>query len=204
MNQNTNLEQSKIDYIGTLHLTSHAHAPPLLPVPTLKYDLRSIPNPPKALRSSSTGLSKRLREWLLANRDFTSLLERAVEEIRNAMEVAAEEIAERGDDSLEEEEVIEDGRKDTEDDDDEATEPEEADSERLILVSVGVYCERGQHRSVGFVEELVKRVDHKRWAVEIIHRDLGKDRGNSSKKRRNGGDKKGKGMGSHSEDELVE
>src|SRR5690242_6638847 len=68
-----------------LLLTSHAHAPPLQPPAHLKYDLRCIENPPKALRDSHTGLSKRLREHLRSHRDFCELLDRAESEIREAM-----------------------------------------------------------------------------------------------------------------------
>jgi RNase adaptor protein for sRNA GlmZ degradation len=68
-----------------LLLTSHAHSPPLQPPPHLKYDLRSIENPPKALRDSHDGLSKRLREHLLSHQDFTVLLDRAETDIRTAV-----------------------------------------------------------------------------------------------------------------------
>jgi RNase adaptor protein for sRNA GlmZ degradation len=68
-----------------LLLTSHAHSPPLQPPAHLKYDLRSIENPPKALRDSHTGLSKRLREHLRSHQDFTDLLDRAEAEIREAV-----------------------------------------------------------------------------------------------------------------------
>lgn len=71
--------------LAILLLTSHAHAPPLQPPAHLKYDLRSVENPPKALRDSHTGLSKRLREHLRSHRDFCELLDRAESEIREAM-----------------------------------------------------------------------------------------------------------------------
>jgi RNase adaptor protein for sRNA GlmZ degradation len=68
-----------------LLLTSHAHSPPLQPSAQLKYDLRSIENPPKALRDSHTGLSKRLREHLQSHQDFTDLFDRAEADIRTAV-----------------------------------------------------------------------------------------------------------------------
>ncbi|KAL2125757.1 hypothetical protein VTI74DRAFT_2847 [Chaetomium olivicolor] len=68
-----------------LLLTSHAHSPPLQPPAQFKYDLRSIENPPKALRDSHTGISKRLREHLRRHQDFTILLDRAETDIRNAV-----------------------------------------------------------------------------------------------------------------------
>ncbi|KAG7286255.1 hypothetical protein NEMBOFW57_008562 [Staphylotrichum longicolle] len=79
-------ENTTIDRpLALLLLTSHAHAPPLQPPAHLKYDLRCIENPPKALRDSHTGLSKRLREHLRSHRDFCELLDRAESEIREAM-----------------------------------------------------------------------------------------------------------------------
>jgi hypothetical protein len=43
-----------------LLLISHASSPPLQALPTLKYDLRSVPNPPKHIRDNYTGLDNRL------------------------------------------------------------------------------------------------------------------------------------------------
>ncbi len=68
-----------------LLLTSHAHSPPLQPPAQLKYDLRSIENPPKPLRDSHTGVSKRLREHLRSHQDFPDLLDRAETDIRAAV-----------------------------------------------------------------------------------------------------------------------
>ena len=68
-----------------LLLTSHAHSPPLRPPAQLKYDLRSIQNPPKALRDSHTGVSKRLREHLRSHPDFVALLDQAETDIQTAV-----------------------------------------------------------------------------------------------------------------------
>jgi hypothetical protein len=71
--------------LAVLLLTSHAHSPPLQPPAQLQYNLRSIENPPKSIRDSYTGVSKRLREHLQGHQDFTNLLDRAETEIRAAM-----------------------------------------------------------------------------------------------------------------------
>ncbi|KAK0614510.1 hypothetical protein B0T14DRAFT_528622 [Immersiella caudata] len=58
-----------------LLLTSHAHTPPLHPPPDLKFNLRTIENPPKIIRDSHTGVSKRLRDHLLHYDDFVALID---------------------------------------------------------------------------------------------------------------------------------
>ena len=57
--------------VAILVLTSHAYSLPLQPPPQLKYDLRAIENPPKTLRDSHTGVSKRLREHMRSHQDFS-------------------------------------------------------------------------------------------------------------------------------------
>lgn len=64
-----------------LVIWSHAHAPPLQPPADVSFDLRRVPNPPKHIRDSYNGRSKRLREHLLHDATFTSLLNSAREEI---------------------------------------------------------------------------------------------------------------------------
>ncbi|KAK5658943.1 hypothetical protein OQA88_1760 [Cercophora sp. LCS_1] len=147
-----------------LLLTSHAHSPPLLPPPNLKFDLRCVENPPKKLRDTQTGLSKQLREHLLGHTDFVSLLERAEGEIKAA-------IAEM--DAVD------------------ANSSPEAETNEERALSVSVFCARGQHRSVAFVEELAKRA----WKcdVRVAHRDLGKER-RDKKGRDKGRDRGGFGI----------
>ncbi|KAG2003804.1 hypothetical protein CC2G_004377 [Coprinopsis cinerea AmutBmut pab1-1] len=51
----------------TLHITSYGHTiGPLAPRPTLKFDVRTLPNPPKHVRSSQLGIYKPLQEWFFA------------------------------------------------------------------------------------------------------------------------------------------
>lgn len=64
---------------------SHARSPPLHPPPDLKYDVRSIPNPPKALRDVSDGRSKRLREHLLSEPRFVEKLKEIERDVTEAM-----------------------------------------------------------------------------------------------------------------------
>ena len=82
--QNQSIDQPA----AILLLTSHAHSPPLRPSPQLKYDLRRIENPPKALRDSHTGVSKRLREHLRNHVDFVEMLSHAESDIRAVMSAA--------------------------------------------------------------------------------------------------------------------
>ena len=66
---------------------SHSHAPPLRPAADLSFDLRRLPNPPKHIRDQYDGRSKRLREHLIHEPDFTKLLEEATQQILQAAEV---------------------------------------------------------------------------------------------------------------------
>ena len=52
----------------TIYISSFGHRRgPLVPTPDLSFDLRSLPNPPKNIRTSQTGLHKPLRNWLFSN-----------------------------------------------------------------------------------------------------------------------------------------
>jgi len=78
-----------------LVLISHSHAPPLLPEPHLKFDLRKTSNPPKHIRDAYDGRSKRLREHMLSSDDFYALLDTAQARIEEQMPSFTE--IERGD-----------------------------------------------------------------------------------------------------------
>lgn len=69
----------------TLVLVSHSHAPPLVPEPCLKFDLRKTRNPPKHIRDAYDGRSKRLREHMMANDDFFALLDSAQARVEEQM-----------------------------------------------------------------------------------------------------------------------
>lgn len=54
--------------IPTIYISSSGHRRgPLVPSPDLSFDLRSLPCPPKNLRTAQTGLHKPLRDWLFSN-----------------------------------------------------------------------------------------------------------------------------------------
>lgn len=198
----TKVDVKAAPVVPLLILTSYAHVPPLTPVPRLKYNLRSVPDPPKSIRDAHTGISKKLRDHMLHQDSFVDLLDKAEEDINAKMPVAEKEyregltptspVLERrrtwsqqkysddeevdGDD---EDEDDEDAKENFEDDGDD----DEGTGKDRPILRVGVFCERGQHRSVAFVEELATRDWPKAWEVKIIHRDLGKKKGSNHKGR---------------------
>lgn len=152
--------------VAILLLTSHAYSTPLQPLPQLKYDLRAIDNPPKALRDSHTGVSKRLREHMRSHQDFNDLLDRAEADILAPMTEALGESDDETDEGH------------SEDDDN------DHDSNVKPTLSVAVFCARGHHRSVAFVEELAGRRWPAEWEVQVIHRDLHRERSGNGKRKR--------------------
>ncbi|OAL53189.1 hypothetical protein IQ07DRAFT_677932 [Pyrenochaeta sp. DS3sAY3a] len=192
-----------------LILYSHGRSPPLFPAPDLKYDLRSIPNPPKALREVSDGRSKRLREHLLSEPKFVDKLRDVEADIRRAMQEKTEEwelekfeseqIGET-DDEKNDDQNQEDKKKGQpkdmdqgdEDEDEESSGDEDEDDEQddsktepenTILLRVGCNCALGHHRSVAFVHELSQLPWPKEWHVEVIHRDLEVKRAGGTRER---------------------
>ena len=64
---NANREEPDGD-VSTIYISSFGHRQgPLVPTPDLSFDLRSLPNPPKNVRTAQTGLHKPLRNWLFSN-----------------------------------------------------------------------------------------------------------------------------------------
>ena len=57
------------------------------------------------------------------------------------------------------------------------------------ILTVGVSCEMGRHRSVAFVEELSGLKWPQEWAVRVVHRDVDKRRQRKEKGKVNGGRK---------------
>jgi RNase adaptor protein for sRNA GlmZ degradation len=170
-----------------LILVSHAHAPPLVPPPDLKYDLRTVPNPPKAIRDSYTGVDKRLREHMLQHDAFLQMLGRAEADIKEKMAKYVAEIGiDERNESTERKEKTEDGigdYKESEVDDDK--EDINVKDDRAAI-RVGVFCARGQHRSVAFVEELARREWPTSWELQVWHRDLGKEKGGGNGRKERG------------------
>ena len=182
-----------------LVLTSYCHVPPLNPAPRLKYDLRSTPDPPKSIRDAHTGMSKKLRDHMLHQDAFVDLLDKAEGDIKAKMPQAEKEyhegltptspLLERrrtwsqqkySDDEDEEYDTSEDEGDEEENEATDAT--DDGSGENRPILRVGIFCERGQHRSVAFVEELATRDWPKAWEVKIVHRDLGKKKGGNNKR----------------------
>jgi hypothetical protein len=183
--------------VPLLILTSYSHVPPLTPAPRLKYNLRSTPDPPKSIRDAHTGISKKLRDHMLHQDSFVDLLDKAEKDILHKMPVVEKEykecltptspILERrrtwSQQKYSDDEEDEVGDEDDEDGEAEDNEDDEDAVKERPTLRVGVFCERGQHRSVAFVEELAVRDWPKAWEVKIMHRDLGKKKGAGNKGR---------------------
>ncbi|KAK6954631.1 hypothetical protein Daesc_004598 [Daldinia eschscholtzii] len=73
-----------------LYIISHDRHTELSPPPDLLYDLRCVPNPPKATRETHTGQSPQIRDGLMHDPKFRELLEEAKAEIHGAMQAAEE------------------------------------------------------------------------------------------------------------------
>jgi BMFP domain-containing protein YqiC len=192
------VETKQAPVVPLLILTSYSHVPPLTPPPRLKYDCRAISDPPKSIRDAHTGISKKLRDHMLHQESFVDLLDRAEGEIQAKMQIAEKEYHEGltpTSPTLERrrtwsQQKYSDDEAEDEDDEDEASEDEDkagdedddTKSKDRPVLRVGVFCERGQHRSVAFVEELATRDFPKSWEVQIKHRDLGKKKGANNKR----------------------
>ena len=198
-----------------LMLTSHAYAPPLQPPPDLQYDLRAFPSAgAEKYASRYDGRGKRAREWVRGEGGYVELLgevEGAVVRRGRELEVEAEREREEN-----EKKVALSAEEEAKAVVTEATEKPEVElaekTETLVLgqaeeedhpaaeattgtppkiLRVGVSSEMGRDRSVAFVEELSRRKWPVEWAVEVLHRDVDKQRGLRKGKAR-GGEKGGR------------
>ncbi|KAH8910189.1 hypothetical protein BR93DRAFT_463085 [Coniochaeta sp. PMI_546] len=171
-----------------LIIISHARTNPLRSPPNLKYDVRSVSNPPKQIRDKYTGVDKRLREHMLSHGDFVALLDRAETEIKALIRKLTDGDPAGGILPLREwkpprptpswavKKVEEEEEEGDEEDGEDGAEEEELDDEERPTLKVGVFCVRGRHRSVAFAEELGQRSWPKEWEVKVVHRDLGRSR----------------------------
>src|SRR5262249_20911196 len=121
---------------------------PLSPIPTLSYDIRDIPNPPREFRLQQKVSNDvtALRRWLMNNEVFISRIEVAR---KNVLDLVERMDSKRGLGG--------------------------AGDNRMIVV--GVNCYLGRHRSVTFVEELARQVKEdlgsgSSWEVRVSHREL--------------------------------
>ncbi|KAG6896007.1 hypothetical protein C0992_010938 [Termitomyces sp. T32_za158] len=142
-----------------LTLTSYAHRRgPLVPAPSpgLAFDVRALPNPPKRIRDACVGTHNALRAAFMAD----STCRQRVDDIHSAVIEALRQF---------------DTEEDDDDDDDEA---------QPLVLHVGVCCEMGRHRSVACVEALARAAWPAGWDVEIVHRDLKRQRSERDKEKR--------------------
>ena len=207
-----------------LTLTSYQHIPPLQPSPDLKYDLRDFPSPEKHVRSKYDGRTKRLRDWLSREPEYTEYLGKVEAEIlakgkELQMEAEEKEEQEKAEadkaiaaaaapaepvevplpESAPQSAVEQEERSTTPTADhaqSEADAEEDEKKDKLTLhkpmnLRVGVSCEMGRHRSVAFIEELSRRKWPVEWAVEIVHRDVRKQRNPRKGTTRSGAHEKG-------------
>lgn len=167
-----------------LVLTSHAHAPPLRPAPDLKFDLRQVDNPPKALRASHTGTSKRLRDHMLGQDDFAELLAEAERQIREAMAATVKEFSAAPEAAAKTATAA--GSKQAEDEASVSMDEGDSDLEdpSRPTLRVGMFCAKGKHRSVAFVEELAARRWPAQWDIKVTHRDLNKPKNVGTRQRK--------------------
>jgi hypothetical protein len=201
------------DQFPTLILTSHGQTPPLHPVPQLKFDVRTLPNPPKHIRDAHNGTSRRLQEWLYSDPAFVT--RRA--EISGAIESAMADLMCRqrrdplvssrlGVNNVEsfmgypgtavvsvsnagEDHSSSDGSSDRK----ESQNPPTDDD---VELRVSVFCAMGKHRSVAMVEAL-SRMPWPGWQVVVVHRDLLKKRGEKKRRERKGNGNRGAGASYH-------
>lgn len=186
-----------------LQIFSYAHSPPLTPAPHLKYDLRKISNPPREMRQSYDGRSRRLKEFMSHDEDFVRMRDRAEREI---MDLASRLSPQQGGEadspigaSIPVEAVAADkcevAGEDLIDTDDETDASDEMDAEEETapqgpVMRVGCFCAVGRHRSVAFAEGLAALRWPPEWIVQIVHRDVDKSR-LVKKTGRNGKERKG-------------
>jgi hypothetical protein len=186
--------------LPTLVLISHGHSPPLKPEPQLRFDVRSLPNPPKHIRDAHNGTSKRLQEWMQTDAKFLARRDAIKSEIETAMMLltAAHEkkdilrlepqhgewtgdggghasaLGQQGE--VECREAARNDEKKWSPGQDSADEDDDDPRDQADTLRVGIYCAMGRHRSVAMVEELAK-LSWPGWCVEVEHRDISKKRG---------------------------
>ena len=199
-------------------ITSYAHVPPLQPQPDLQYDLRTFPSPsPEKYASKYDGRGKRAREWVNGEGLYVDLLGKIEEEVltrgRELEREAMKEKTEREKAEREESEKVEVQRKAAENEEaskSAVTKASENSEAALVekmetlgveeaepqttppkVLRIGVSSEMGRDRSVAFVEELGRKKWPVEWAVEVLHRDVDKQRSLRKGKAR-GGEKGGR------------
>lgn len=161
------------------------------------FDVRTLPNPPKHVRTSQSGLFKPLQEWLFSEPEVVEKADEIIRRIESLLQEAEKEDGveddgqpEEGGDqnygqkSKNEQNSITDVSDTDEDDEDEEDEEEEdEDDESEVDIDIGICCELGRHRSVAVVETLGRRKWPKGWRVVVDHRDVHRQRSEMSKRK---------------------
>ncbi|KAF3910284.1 hypothetical protein ABW21_db0206213 [Orbilia brochopaga] len=173
---------------------------PLQPPATLRYDLRKVANPPKQLRDTLDGRSKKLRNHLTNDKGFMQLLDTIHADILHEIGLLQVDKGETSDatqhlqhlqsphDAQEHNDTADEGSSGAIDIGEEIARAAEHESDRKLTLTVNCFCHRGRHRSASMVEELARL----RWPadidVEVFHRDIDRSRekADRSKQRRAG------------------
>lgn len=179
-NTNHNIDTLPLDNIPIIILISHAHSPPLNPSPNLSFDVRHLGNPPKNIRDRYDGTSKRLQDWLDSSPEFRERREVIKQEIVKGMLQRLEEVSSTEDNGPSKDVA---DKALTESDHNEERDEGEQDN---VQFRIGVFCEKGKHRSVAMVEQL-RKLDWPGWNVEVEHRDVLKKKGESGMGKKGGG-----------------
>ena len=86
---NANHSSNLLNDLPTVHIISYGfRLGPLTPPPHLSIDLRSLPNPPKAIRTGHTGLSKPLRDWLFTDNAVQDRFQDACRRVQDCLDQA--------------------------------------------------------------------------------------------------------------------
>jgi RNase adaptor protein for sRNA GlmZ degradation len=188
-----------------LVLISHRHSPPLIPAPQLRFDVRSLPNPPKHIRDAHNGTSKRLQEWMQTDQRFIIRRDEIASQIEAAMTTMGtahemkdtlklgpqydeERSGARGHSVGASEELeAKERNNDASEDEEEYSSSQESQDDHTTAsrddettLRVGIFCAMGRHRSVAIVEGLAK-LSWPGWRVEVEHRDISKKHGAGKK-----------------------
>ncbi|KAK6353855.1 hypothetical protein TWF730_008277 [Orbilia blumenaviensis] len=195
--------------------SSGAHYGPLKPAAPLRYDMRNVTNPPRQLRGNMDGRSKKLRDHLMNDVDFVTLLQaiqtdilQEVEELQK-QECGKEEDSVGMDKDVNATQEIQQGRAEPEQMDSLALDPKLNDKEHLVsdeddiednisigcsrenldnenepIVLVNCFCHLGRHRSASMAEELARLKWPPGINIEVVHRDIDKDRRKPGKQKR--------------------
>ncbi|KAJ5375903.1 hypothetical protein N7509_012789 [Penicillium cosmopolitanum] len=145
----------------------------------LAYNIRHLPNPPRNLRTNSTGLSRRLQKEFLRNDNVEAFLLEVQEKLQAAIEEAYDQLIHStlGSETQQDPGIVDEYHSQN------AESGEDAPVENFdVDIFVTICCEEGRHRSVAFVEELARRLavfkhgdrpsQYWKILIDVKHRDI--------------------------------